>query len=98
LKQLSGAPANKVLRFTATCISPLKKTPGRQEFQRGILSQDESGEFFVTSSGHQGSHILGSMSAANCFIILPAECSGLNIGEKALVEPFNVEIAGIPNH
>jgi hypothetical protein len=37
------------------------------------------------------------MSAANCFIILPAECSGLNIGEKALVEPFNVEIAGIPN-
>ncbi len=93
LRQLSGAPACKSLRFNAICTTALKKTPGRIEFQRGVLTQDDSGEFFVASSGSQGSHILGSMSRANCFIILPSECPGLNIGDKALVEPFDVFIA-----
>ena len=96
LKQLSGAPKNKALRLTATSTCRLKKTQGRLEFQRGILTQDDSGDFFVTSAGHQGSHILGSMSAANCFILLPAECDGLNIGDKVLVEPFGVELPSNP--
>ena len=96
LKQLSGAPKNKALRLTATSTCRLKKTQGRLEFQRGILTQDDSGVFFVTSAGHQGSHILGSMSAANCFILLPAECDGLNIGDKVLVEPFGVELPSNP--
>ena len=64
LRQLSGAPYSKPLRFTATCTSALKKAPGRQEFQRGILRQDDNGEFFVASAGQQGSHILSSMSQA----------------------------------
>jgi molybdopterin molybdotransferase len=92
LKQLSGAPACKPLRVNATCTSSLKKAPGRIEFQRGILTQDDNGEFFVASSGSQGSHLLGSMSIANCFIILPAECSGIKSGASVLVEPFSLAL------
>ncbi len=92
LKQLSGAPACKPLRLKARCTSSLKKTPGRIEFQRGILTQDDNGEFFVASSGSQGSHLLGSMSCANCFIILPAECSGIKSGASVLVEPFSLAL------
>jgi len=92
LRQISGASACKPLRITATCTCAFKKIPGRMEFQRGILSQDDNGDFFVASSGRQGSHILGSMSKANCFIILPAECGGMKIGDKAVVEPFSISI------
>ncbi len=92
LKQLSGAEANKPLRLLATCTSTLKKAPGRLEFQRGILTQDVNGHFFVASTGKQGSHILSSMSQGNCYIILPTECKGINSGEKVLVEPFSVHI------
>jgi len=92
LRQLSGAPFVKPLRFAATCTSALKKAPGRREYQRGILSQDENGEFFVASAGHQGSHILSSMSQSGCYIVLPEECSGVQAGDRVTVEPFSLFI------
>lgn len=92
LRQLSGAPFPKPLRFTATCTCALKKSPGRQEYQRGILSQDEHGEFFVVSAGQQGSHILSSMSQSDCYIVLPEECKGVQAGDKVTVEPFSLFI------
>ncbi|HEY8218944.1 MAG TPA: gephyrin-like molybdotransferase Glp [Methylobacter sp.] len=88
LRQLSGAWFAKPLRFAATCTSVLKKAPGRQEYQRGILSQDERGEFFVASAGQQGSNILSSMSQSGCYIILPEECNGVQAGDRVTVEPF----------
>jgi molybdopterin molybdotransferase len=92
LRQLSGAPFVKPLRFAAICTTALKKAPGRQEFQRGILSQNERGEFFVASAGQQGSNILSSMSQSGCYIVLPAECSGVQAGERVTVEPFSLFI------
>ncbi len=86
LKQLSGAPDSKPLQLTATCTTALKKSPGRQEYQRGILTQDPNGEFIVALSGRQGSNILSSMSRANCYIVLPIECKGMQAGDKVRVE------------
>jgi len=92
LRQLSGAPLAKPLRFTATCTSPLKKSLGRREYQRGMLSQDENGEFFVASAGRQGSHILSSMSRSGCYIVLPEHCTGVQAGDRVTVEPFSLLI------
>lgn len=92
LRQLSGAPFSKSLRFTATCTTALKKSPGRQEYQRGVLSQDQNGQFFVASAGRQGSHILSSMSQSGCYIVLPEECNGVQAGDKVTVEPFSLFI------
>ncbi len=92
LRLLSGVPFAKPLRFAATCTTSLKKAPGRQEYQRGVLSQDEHGEFFVTSAGRQGSHILSSMSQSGCYIVLPAECKGVQAGDRVSVEPFSLLI------
>ena len=86
LKQLSGAPASTPLQLTATCTTALKKSPGRQDYQRGLLTQDADGEFFVASSGRQGSNILSSMSRANCYIVLPMECAGVAAGDKVRVQ------------
>jgi len=66
----------------------LKKSPGRLEFQRGILETDEQGRLVVSSTGQQGSGILRSMSQANCFIILPTGCGNVAAGSEVLVEPF----------
>ena len=92
LRQLSGVSPSKPLRFSATCTSALKKSPGRQEYQRGILSQDEHGEFFVASAGRQGSHILSSMSQSGCYIVLPEESNGVQAGDRVTVEPFSLLI------
>lgn len=89
LQQLTGENQRKPLRIQARCSSGLKKTPGRQEFQRGILSQSDTGALQVQSAGKQGSHILGSISRANCYIVLPSDCNGVAIDEWVLVEPFD---------
>jgi molybdopterin molybdotransferase len=52
------------------CVSALKKAPGRTEFQRGFMFQDDAGAWKVRVTGDQGSGILRSMSEANCFIVL----------------------------
>ncbi|MFU8789653.1 MAG: gephyrin-like molybdotransferase Glp [Methylobacter sp.] len=95
LRRLAGLSSAKPLTVTATCTSALKKSPGRQEYQRGILSQNQRGEFFVVSAGRQGSHILSSMSQSNCYIVLPTECNGVQVGDSVIVEPFSLWIESV---
>lgn len=89
LRQLT-ALTHKVIHLKAVCKSPLYKKPGRQEFQRGVLSQNNSGEFEVISAGKQGSNILSAGSRANCYIILTSEQGNVDPGKLVLVEPFNL--------
>jgi len=85
LLKLAGCdPVPPLPTFKVPCTSPLKKAPGRTEFQRGILTQDANGAWSVRVTGEQGSGILRSMSEANCFIILPTEQG--NVIPGALVD------------
>ena len=74
--------------FTARLAMPVRKTPGRVEFQRGILSADDQGGYSVRPTGDQGSGILSSMSRANCFIVLPTECGDVAVGDVVQVQPL----------
>ena len=85
LLRLSGRdPVAPPPTFKVPCTSTLKKAPGRTEFQRGILAQDEAGNWSVRVTGEQGSGILRSMTEANCFIILPSDQG--NVSSGALVD------------
>jgi len=90
LKKLSGGIYQPPLMINATCQSELRKRPGRIEFQRGVLTQNEKDptQYKVVKTGEQGSGILRSMSDANCFIILPMESTGVKVGDGVQVLPF----------
>ena len=55
--------------FKARTLEPIRKRIGRSEVQRGILSQDNQGDWTVKTTGKQGSGILQSMSLANLFYL-----------------------------
>ncbi len=74
--------------FNARLAAPIRKMPGRSEFQRGILEPDPDGAWKVRNTGDQGSGILSSMSRANCFIVLPTEAGDLPAGTEVEVQPF----------
>ena len=74
-------PTQKVV-----CTSAIKKSPGRTEFQRGILSRDATGQWSVRTTGDQGSGILSSMSQANCFIILPTDQGNIPAGSEVDIQ------------
>lgn len=53
LRALMGQLPKLTIELQATCLSPIRKVPGRTEFQRGILSRDENGGWVVHTSGAQ---------------------------------------------
>jgi len=67
---------------------PLRKVPGRSEYQRGILFH-EDGEWKVRTTGQQGSGVLRSMSEANCFIVLEHARGKVDAGELVQVQLFD---------
>lgn len=73
----------------AQCTHPIRKLPGRTEYQRGVLSQDPQGLLQVSTTGQQGSGILRSMSIANVFIVLEHDRSSVEKGEWVIVQPFS---------
>ena len=87
LLKLSGCdPVPALPALKAVCTSNLRKAPGRTEFQRGVLTQDASGNWSVRVTGEQGSGILSSMTEANCFIVIPQAQGNLSAGTMVDVQ------------
>ena len=72
--------------FKVPLSAPIKKMPGRTEFQRGILTATADGAWSARTTGDQGSGILSSMSQANCFIILGSDTGNVAAGEMVEVQ------------
>lgn len=89
LQALAGMP-NPAPPLTVTAVSTesLRKKPGRREFQRGLLTRASDGKLVVSRAGREGSGVLSSMSAANCFIVLPENSGPVAEGEEVTVQPF----------
>jgi molybdopterin molybdotransferase len=83
LQGVDPLPAQPLLN--AVCTSPIKKAPGRTEFQRGVLYL-EDGAWKVRVTGEQGSGILKSMSDANCFIMLHDHVGNVEAGATVEVQ------------
>ncbi|WP_242628363.1 molybdopterin-binding protein, partial [Klebsiella quasipneumoniae] len=83
------------MRLRVRAATRLKKSPGRLDFQRGVLRRNPDGELVVESTGHQGSHIFSSFSICNCFIVLERERGAVEAGEWVEVEPFNHLFGGL---
>ena len=91
LWQMAGAAIQDrpmQLALSATLENDIKKSAGRTDFQRGILSQNEAGKFEVESFTKQQSHRIKQLSHANCFIVLAQDSGNLSAGENVQVQPF----------
>jgi molybdopterin molybdotransferase len=85
LSGLDPLPARPLL--TATAGNAMRKQPGRREYLRGTVVAVDGG-WQVKTAGNQGSGVLRSMSEANCFVVLPEECAGIQPGDPVGVELF----------
>lgn len=89
IRHLYGMQSVEALSIPALCLSSLRKSPGRIEYQRGVMSLNANGEVVVESTGKQGAGRLSSMSNANCLIVIEADRDTVNPGESVRIQPFH---------
>lgn len=88
LRRMMGQSRPYRRTVAARLTRAFKTNPGRTEFVRVLLSQ-ENGEFFATPTGSQSSVVLLSMARADGFMVVPANCNGLAAGEQVTVQLFD---------
>jgi len=82
LLRLMGAADAAALYLPASSQEPIRKKPGRTEFQRGIASRAADGSLQVRTTGSQGSGVLRSMAEANCLLVLPHGQGDVGVGDR----------------
>jgi molybdopterin molybdotransferase len=87
LLHLSGRTDTLLPALTAVSSENIRKVPGRTEYQRGVVFQEQA-QWKVRTTGQQGSGVLRSMSEANCFIVLEHERGAVKAGETVSVQLF----------
>ncbi|MGO4327976.1 gephyrin-like molybdotransferase Glp [Cupriavidus sp. 2TAF22] len=89
LHRQMGANVPPLPLMRVRSVQPIRKKPGRTEYQRGILTQAEDGRWQVGVTGQQGSGVLRSMSEANCFIVLGHDQGRVEAGDEVEVMLFD---------
>ena len=72
-------------RISARATSPLGRwSDGKTHFQRVVVTNNDDGQWTVSSAGGQGSHQLTAMAAANALAVLP-DGDGASEGDTVTV-------------
>ena len=91
LWQMSGAGLTErpmQLSVKATLTNDIRKSAGRKDFQRGVLTQNDAGSYQVECFSGQQSHRIKQLSRANCFVVLDKDSGNVASGDSVIVQPF----------
>lgn len=94
LVRLAGGIPAAPVRMTLPTATTLSKRPGREHFLRARMDFTATSPC-VTAIDHQGSGVMRSMSRADAFIVLPADCADVPAGTPVTVEPFAQPVWGL---
>lgn len=86
---LGGATAEPPMVLQVKSAVPIRKRPGRTEYQRGIVERGDDGELRVRPTGSQGAGILRSLSEANVLVVLRHDQGSVAAGEPVDVWLFD---------
>lgn len=96
LAQLAGQVYPEPTPLSAQLTAPLRKRPGRMEWQRVQLRAEPNDQgrwqHWAKPISGQGSHMLWSLSQANAYCILPAEQGDLETHDWVHVVPFDAAL------
>ena len=90
---MMNANASAPRQLQARSREALKKRQGRREYLRGVLHTGSDGVMEVSTTGHQGSGILTSMTHADCYIIFPEDQTSIHQGANVTVQLFDSTLA-----
>jgi len=85
LRRMMGHARTYRRTIEARMTHNVKHQPGRTEFIRVLLAEEQGG-YAATSTGAQGSGMLLSMARADGLAVIAADCNGLTAGSQVTVQ------------
>lgn len=89
LLKMMGCQAAPAPLLRARSLEPMRKKPGRTEYQRGRVSTAPDGTLQVCTTGNQGSGVLSSMVQGNGLIVLHHSQGNVAVGDEVDVMMFD---------
>ncbi|MCX7662623.1 MAG: molybdopterin-binding protein, partial [Tepidimonas fonticaldi] len=89
LLRMMGVRETAPVLLRARSAEPIRKKPGRTEYQRGIVTREADGTLRVRTTGNQGSGVLRSMVEANGLIVLGHQQGPVAVGDEVDVMMFD---------
>ena len=88
LLRMMGCTRTAPPLMRAVSTEPMRKKPGRTEYQRGLVTAAADGTLQVRTTGNQGSGVLSSMVQANGLIVLHHGQGNVAVGDPVDVMMF----------
>lgn len=94
LRASLGDPTPHLPVWQATLTTPLRKKPGRSDFQRVSLHMRPDGGLEAASAGLQGSHVMSGLSKSQGLALLAPDVAGCAAGDTVPVMVFETTAFG----
>ncbi|MEO5669157.1 MAG: gephyrin-like molybdotransferase Glp [Ramlibacter sp.] len=88
LLRMMGCTGTQAPLLKARSGEPIRKKPGRTEYQRVTVSRGPDGSLQVRTTGNQGSGVLSSMVQANGLLVLHHAQGNVAVGDEVDVMMF----------
>ena len=72
----------------AVALDRIKGSPGTRIFRRGLLHREPDGTYSVSTVGGPGSHLIASLAASNCLIVIDENLDEIVPGSRVPVIPL----------
>ncbi len=88
IRKLLGKRNLQRARVRAVALQPIDSIPGLRQYRRGVLHRESSGGYSVSLAGGPGSHLVASLAASNCLIVIDEDVTEVPPGAPVTVIPL----------
>ncbi len=72
----------------AVSLERIDSPPGTKQYRRGVLHREATGGYSVSLVGGAGSHLIASLAAANCLVVIDEEVTEVVAGSRVTAIPL----------
>ncbi len=88
IRKLLGKRSLHRATVQAVALERIDSAPGIRQYRRGVLHREASGGYSVSLIGGSGSHLIASMAASNCLVVVDEEITEVAAGSRVTVVPL----------
>jgi molybdopterin molybdotransferase len=88
IRKLLGKRQLQRSTVRAIALEGATSPAGRRQYRRGVLHRESNGGYSVSFSGGEASHLIASLAASNCLIVLDEQTTEVHAGSQVTVIPL----------